>query len=130
MKLFIQKHAIKLLVFFSILIVVLLILLFKFLFFNKDNFESEVSVLVEKVGTHMFLPVGEIPSVATVSEPEKLQGQEFFSQAKKGDKVLIYSNAKKAILYDPNADKIVTIAPIFLDPKLENNSGNPVPSEF
>jgi len=130
MKLFIQKHAIKLLVFFSILIVVLLILLFKFLFFNKDNFESEVSVLVEKVGTHMFLPVGEIPSVATVSEPEKLQGQDFFSQAKKGDKVLIYSNAKKAILYDPNADKIVTIAPIFLDPKLENNSGNPVPSEF
>jgi hypothetical protein len=32
--------------------------------------------------------------------------------AKKGDKVLIYTNAKKAILYDPELNKIVNVAPL------------------
>lgn len=74
----------------------------------------------------MFLPIGEIPTVATVSEPEKLKNQEFFKDAKKGDKVLIYTNARKAILYDPLADKIITIAPVSLD----KNSNTEVENSF
>jgi hypothetical protein len=101
---------------------VLSVLVVKFVFFNDKEYKTEASILVEKVGKHMFLPKDENPSVATVTDPEKLRNQNFFSDAKKGDKVLIYSTAKKAILYDPNADKIVTIAPILLDSNLGNTS--------
>lgn len=83
--------------------------------FNKDQTvaqQAEVKSLVTKVGKLIVLPEDEIPTVATVSDPEKLKEQPFFTDAKKGDKVLIYTNAKKAILYDPIAHKIVTVAPI------------------
>lgn len=74
--------------------------------------ESQVSVYTEKIGRLVFLPKDEIPSVATVSEPELLNNQIFFAEAQKGYVVLIYSNAKKAILYDPIADKIIAMASV------------------
>ncbi len=73
---------------------------------------TEVRSLVEKVGRLTVLPTGETPTIATVSDPEALRDQAFFVDAKKGYKVLIYSNAKKAFLYDPVSDKIVNIAPL------------------
>lgn len=82
---------------------------------------DEIKNLVTKVGTLMSLPVGEDPVVATVTDPEVLKDQAFFAQAKKGDKVLIYSQAKKAILYDPLANKIIEVAPWTI--------GNQVPVE-
>ena len=74
--------------------------------------ESQVSVYTEKIGRLVFLPKDEIPSVATVSEPELLNNQIFFAEAQKGYIVLIYSNAKKAILYDPVTDKIIAMASV------------------
>jgi len=74
--------------------------------------QTEAKALAEKVGKLIVLPTDEIPTIATVSDPEALKGQSFFVDAKKGDKVLIYSNAGKAVLYDPVANKIVTVAPI------------------
>lgn len=76
---------------------------------------AEVRSLSKRVGRLMVLPEGETPTIATVSDPDALKDQEFFADAKKGDKVLIYSNARKAILYDPEADKIITIAPLNVD---------------
>lgn len=74
--------------------------------------KEEIDQLVEKVGRHLVLPEGETPTIATVTNPEALRGQPFFAQAKAGDIVLIYTQAGKAILYDPVADKIVDIAPV------------------
>ena len=74
--------------------------------------EKEVANIVERVGQHILLPPNETPTIATVSDPEALQDQAFFSQAKKGDKVLIYTDSKKAILYDPEIDKIIAVAPL------------------
>jgi len=68
--------------------------------------------LISEVGKLMTLPMDEIPTVATVSDLEALKDEEFFVNAKIGDKVLIYNNAKQAILYDPIAKKIVNVAPI------------------
>lgn len=73
---------------------------------------AEAKDLSKKVGRLMVLPEGETPTIATVSDPEALSDQEFFVDAKVGDKVLIYSNAKKAILFDPKANKIINIAPL------------------
>lgn len=74
--------------------------------------QQEVKKLVEEVGKLIDLPIGEDPTVATVTDVEKLKTQAFFQKAKNGDKVLIYSNAKKAILYDPQAKRIIDVAPI------------------
>lgn len=74
--------------------------------------QQEVQELVSKVSKLIVLPEGETPTVATVTDPEKLKDQPFFAKAKNGDKVLIYTKAKKAILYDPVANKIVEVAPV------------------
>jgi len=74
--------------------------------------QVEVDKVVSKVGQLMVLPEGEQPTVATVTDPDKLKDQPFFARAKKGDRVLIYTNARKAILYDEVANKIVEIAPL------------------
>lgn len=74
--------------------------------------QAEIKSLVQKVGRLAVVPTDETPTIATVSDPDALKNQAFFVDAKKGDKVLIYSNAKKAFLYDPSADKIVNIAPL------------------
>lgn len=74
--------------------------------------EQEVASLVAKVGKLAVLPVGETPTVATVSDPEALKDQAFFANAVKGDKVLIYAQAKKAILYSVSMNKIIDVAPL------------------
>lgn len=89
-------------------------------YFQKANTDpnkvaqEELSEIVEKVGRLIVLPEGETPTLATVSDPEKLRDQTFFARAKTGDKVLIFTNSKKAILYDPIANKIVEVAPVNL----------------
>ena len=72
----------------------------------------EIKVITERIGKFMELPQGEVPTLATVSDREKLKGQQFFLNAKNGDKVLVYSKAKKAILYRPSTNKIIEIAPV------------------
>ncbi|MDO8560360.1 MAG: hypothetical protein Q7S23_05015 [bacterium] len=78
---------------------------------GKAAREETVSLL-QRVGKLIVLPEGEEPTVATVNDPERLKVQPFFAKAKQGDKVLIYTNAKKAILYDPVANIIVEVAPV------------------
>lgn len=79
--------------------------------------QEETRKLLADVSGLIILPEGEIPTIATVSDPEKLTDQPFFAKAQKGDKVLIYTNSRKAILYSPKENKIVEVAPI--------NIGNP-----
>jgi hypothetical protein len=74
--------------------------------------QEEVSDLVAKVSNLMVLPTGEIPTIATVSDPSALKDQAFFALAAKGDKVLIYAQAKKAILYSVALNKIIDVAPL------------------
>jgi len=83
---------------------------------NKTSVSAtEVKSLVIDVGKHVVLPDGETPTLATVSDPNALKNQSFFANAQKGDKVLIYTNAKEAILYRPSIDKIITIAPLNIE---------------
>lgn len=76
--------------------------------------DKQTKDLIARVSKLVVLPQDEIPTIATVNEPEKLKDQPFFANAKKGYKALIYTNAKKAILYDPFENKIIEIAPINL----------------
>ncbi len=82
--------------------------------------QEEVQKLVAQVSKLIVLPTDELPTVATVTDPEQLKSQPFFVNATKGDKVLIYTNARKAVLYDPAQNRIIEVAPI----NLGSSSGN------
>lgn len=79
---------------------------------SQKGAQEEVKKLVAEVGKLIELPEGEDPTVATVTDISKLKDQPFFQKAKNGDKVLIYTNARRAILYDPLSRKVIDIAPI------------------
>lgn len=84
--------------------------------------KEERDDLLRRVGAHIVLPTNEIPTLATVSDPSQLKQYPFFESAMTGDKVLIYSQNKKAILYRPSEDKIVVIAPILSKQNSENTN--------
>ena len=94
--------------------------------------QKEVQSLLAQVSKLIILPQNETPTVATVSDPEKLKGQAFFINAQQGDKVLIYSTSKKAILYRPSAKKIIEVAPINLGsgpaPQASDTSASQTPT--
>lgn len=101
---------------------------------NKDpqaEAKKEATELNALVGEFVLLPEGEIPTIATVSDPAALKDQSFFNNAQKGDKVLIYSQAKKAILYRESINKIIEIAPLNNNENktntIENSNPEPVP---
>ena len=74
--------------------------------------QEETSEVVLAVGKIIVLPNGEIPKIATLTayDLNKVKTQSFFINAKVGDKVLVYSIARKVILYNPNINKIVEVA--------------------
>ncbi len=74
--------------------------------------QQETADLVAKISKLVVLPEGETPTVATVSDPAALKDQAFFANAQKGDKVLIYAQAKKAFLYSVTMNKIIDVAPL------------------
>ena len=76
--------------------------------------QEEVRALVAKVGKLIKLPEGELPTVATITDLSKLNDQPFFARAKVGDKVLLFAQAKKAILYDPIGNVVVEVGPLIL----------------
>ncbi len=85
--------------------------------------KEEVKSLVAKVGKLIELPQEEEPTIATVSDKSSLPNQPFFANAKNGDQVLIYSKAKKAILYRPATNKIIEVGPVNFEP-----TGSPTPT--
>ncbi|MBI5018976.1 hypothetical protein HZB58_01760 [Candidatus Gottesmanbacteria bacterium] len=74
--------------------------------------KTEVKKLVEQVGKLIAVPTDETPTVATVSDSEKLKVNPFFQNAQNGDKVLIFTGAKKAIIYRPADNKIIEVGPL------------------
>lgn len=78
---------------------------------QKQVAEDEAKVLKEKVAKLTLLPK-ETPTVATISDITKLKDQAFFNGAKNGDKVLIFTEARKAIIYRESENKIINQGPI------------------
>lgn len=87
--------------------------------------EKEVDSLLLKVSDLYLLPEGERPTIATVSDPLALKDKSFFTLSQKGDKVLIFSKAGKAILYRPSIDKIIETVSI----QSNSNNGNVAPTQ-
>lgn len=78
--------------------------------------------LVKQIGRLTELPVGEEPTVATVSDVDSVKDQSFFRNAENGDRVLIYTEARRAILYRPSTDKIIEVGPVTIGDNVGLNS--------
>ncbi len=76
--------------------------------------KEDVKDLVKKLSALVVLPEGEEPVVATVTDKDKLKDQPIFANAENGDKLIIYSVAKKAYLYDEKNNKVKDIIPVNL----------------
>lgn len=78
----------------------------------QESAREETRQLTAKVGRLVEIPSNETPTVATVDDVAKLKDQPFYTNAKTGDKVLIFNQARRAFLYRPSTDKVIEIAPI------------------
>ncbi len=74
--------------------------------------QTQTKDLIDAVGKLIELPADEQPTIATVTDADKLRSQAFFLNSQNGDRVLIYTTAKKAILYRPALNKIIEVAPV------------------
>ncbi|OGK40183.1 hypothetical protein A2954_01565 [Candidatus Roizmanbacteria bacterium RIFCSPLOWO2_01_FULL_37_12] len=81
------------------------------LLFSRATLDNS-GPLVDLIGKLVLLPQDETPTIATVTDRAQLPNQPFFENAENGDKILVYTNAKKAILYRPSLNKIVEMLPI------------------
>jgi hypothetical protein len=116
-----------------VLPILLLLAVVGYLFWQNQQLKqgqttADVGAVVEKVGKLIELPQGETPTVANVTDVQKLRNQPFFARAQNGDQVLIYSKAGKAILYRPFTNKVIEIAPISSETSLSGQGTNPLPT--
>lgn len=83
---------------------------------QQEQAKKENAELIAKLGRHMILPTDEEPVIATVTDAAALaKEQPFYQNTKNGDKVIVYTKAKKAIIYSPTDDKIVNVGPVYID---------------
>ena len=93
---------------------------------NQNNellSEDDILALVTKISKHIMLPVNEEPTIATIVDAEQLsQDQAFYSNVKDGDKVLIYMNAQKALIYRESEDLLINVGPVYTNESKEESS--------
>ena len=104
-----QKHPTLILLAVSLLLALLAAGYFAYgAYFAPEALKRrEVARWVERIGASVELPRGEAPTVATVTNRSKLEGQEFFRDAEEGDVVLVYPHSGRAYLYRPSTDKLI-----------------------
>lgn len=64
--------------------------------------------LIQDVGARVVLPAGETPSISTVVDASQVN-QPFLEGAKNGDKVLLFFQSGRAIVYRPSTGQIVNM---------------------
>lgn len=73
---------------------------------------AQAEEVVAAVAKIYEVPADESPTLATVSDPQKLANQPFFAKAQVGDRVLFYPQARLAILYRPSSNKVIQVSNI------------------
>lgn len=73
---------------------------------NSSGGVNELESILSKLDKVIELPT-ESPTLATVNDKNKLPQEPFYKKAQNGDKVLLFNEARKAILYRPTTGKIL-----------------------
>ncbi|OGG41604.1 hypothetical protein A2837_00410 [Candidatus Kaiserbacteria bacterium RIFCSPHIGHO2_01_FULL_46_22] len=82
---------------------------------EAERQKAENEELIEEVGKLMILPQEE-PLIYQIDDPELLMSEQpFFVGAEEGDKLIVYPNAAKAIIYSQTRKMIVNVGPVTFD---------------
>ena len=73
---------------------------------------QERDELIAQVSSMVDFSSDEAPTILTVNDTTVLKSDPFFAEAQKGDKILVYAKAKKVVLFDPRAGRILKIEPL------------------
>lgn len=94
--------------------------------------EEETATLIAAVSKLILLPENESPVVATIVNSAKLaETQPFYKGAQDGDKLLIFPESEKALIYSPARNILVSVGPAFVEKENADqaqNSATPTPS--
>ena len=101
-------------------VIALLVIVSGFLWFeynqaqNKlaDNSQQYYQQQTKNLGKLIILPTNETPTIVTVKDATKVRNQSFYASAKNGDITFVYAKNKRAILYRPDRNIIVNVAPV------------------
>lgn len=82
---------------------------------NRQQNRETAKRIIDKVSRHIVLPTDVEPTVATIADVETLrQRNAFYSKAENGDHLIVTPD--RAILYDPDKDIILDVAPVQIQP--------------
>lgn len=73
---------------------------------STESPDAQTAEVIKEISQFMLLP-NETPVMITIQDTQALQGQAFFQNAEKGDDLIVFQNASKAILWRPSAKKII-----------------------
>lgn len=74
--------------------------------------QNKKGIFIDEVAKLIPLPRDEEPTLIRINDAERAKNQPFFFNAKDGDVALLYKKAKRAILYDPVAKRIIQAGPL------------------
>jgi hypothetical protein len=78
---------------------------------KKKAQQSEEKQTIDKIAKLLRLP-NENPIVTTVYNEKDFENNNLFRTVKKGDKILLYINAKQAIIYRPSTNQVIEVVPV------------------
>ena len=88
---------------------------------DQEEAQKEIDELVEQVSKHILLPKDEEPVIATVVDARALvKEQPFYHNVRNGDKLLIYPNTLRALIYSPERDILVNVGPVQVQQNITN----------
>ena len=109
--------------FFWIVIVVVIVWTASFFELGRDTVyqtnpnlqdQEQAAEILQKVGQLIQLPADETPTMAAISATRQApkQGQPFLTNAENGDVLIVYDNAREALLYRPSINKLIAVGPV------------------
>lgn len=73
---------------------------------------SADTAIIRAVGELYELPTDELPAVVKIEDKGELDNQAFYSKAKNGDYVLVYTKNKLALIYREKNNKLINVGPV------------------
>ena len=89
---------------------------------SRESDLSSLSQVKDAISRHYVLLGDEEPALITVVDSSKVASGYLRGKVKNGDKILIYKNLQKVIIYRPEIDRIVDVGPAVIDTPNQTNN--------
>ncbi len=80
---------------------------------------TEEQQIIDKISKLLRLP-NELPIVTTVYNEKDFENNNLFRVVKKGDKILLFINAKQSVIYRPSTNQVIEVLPVKSELKTNN----------